>query len=132
MTFSQLKIGDTFRFEYDADNKTLRKVDARHYVVTDGSWGNHKFEYGPQDGGVVRSGSCPIPPTLSKGVFGWDAVRLHEAYSAKELADAILEIHYNPINANPAHAKGTSVYLHTKAARTRMEALARAVSYHTA
>lgn len=68
-----------------------------------------------------------IPPALNRGVFGWDSVRLSEAYSADELATANRQISADPRNANPAHTSGMSIYLHTPQARKRMDALAWAV-----
>lgn len=73
---------------------------------------------------------CPIPPALDRGVFGWDAVKLYENYSAQELAQAICQIDEDPANANPAHKNGGSIYLTTAAARKRTSALAYAVFYH--
>ena len=70
-----------------------------------------------------------VPPALSRGVFGWDAVRLSEAYAADELAQAIQQIHADPASANPAHAAGTSIHLYTKAATKRTDALAWAIFY---
>lgn len=73
---------------------------------------------------------CPIPPSLNRGVFGWDAVKLYRNYSISELAQAICEIDADPANANPAHKAGTSLYLTTPAARKRTSVLAYAVFYH--
>jgi len=70
-----------------------------------------------------------IPPVLNRGVFGWDSVRLSEVYTADELAEANRQISADPRNANPAHAAGMSIYLHTPQARKRMEALAWAVRH---
>jgi hypothetical protein len=70
-----------------------------------------------------------IPEALSRGVFGWDAVRLSDAYSANELAAAIVQLHADPDNANPAHAAGTSINLYTKKTDQRTSALAMAIFY---
>ena len=70
-----------------------------------------------------------IPPALNRGVFGWDAVRLAEAYTADELAKAITQLHADPANANPAHAAGKSIHLYTKATDKRTDALAWAIFY---
>lgn len=74
--------------------------------------------------------SCPIPPSLSRGVLGWDPVKLYAEYSANELATAIQQISADPANANPAHTAGNSIYLLTPAARKRTDALSWAVFYH--
>lgn len=70
-----------------------------------------------------------IPAVLSRGVFGWDASKLSDAYTSKELGLAITQLHADPQNANPAHASGESVYLYTPATRKRTSALAMAVQY---
>jgi hypothetical protein len=70
-----------------------------------------------------------IPEALSRGVFGWDAVKLSDAYHADELAQAIQQLHADPANANPAHASGKSLYLYTKATNKRTEALSLAIFY---
>jgi hypothetical protein len=73
--------------------------------------------------------SPKIPPTLSRGVFGWDAVKLSDAYTANELAAAIQELHADPDNANPAHAAGKSIYLYTRQTMKRTDALGWAIFY---
>lgn len=73
---------------------------------------------------------CPIPPALNRGVYSWDASRLHSAYNVNELAAAIQQISGDPANRNPDHASGRSIHLLTKAARARTDALAWAVFYH--
>lgn len=70
-----------------------------------------------------------IPSALGRGVFGWDATRLNEAYSADECSQAILQIRDDPAAKNPAHEHG-SVDIFTKPARTRMDALSWAIFYH--
>lgn len=70
-----------------------------------------------------------IPAALSRGVRGWDAVRLSETYTQAELSAAIVQISQDPANANPEHAAGRSIYLRTKAARDRTAALAWAIFY---
>jgi hypothetical protein len=69
------------------------------------------------------------PEALSRGVFGWDAVRLSDAYSANELAAAIVQLHADPENANPAHAAGASINLYTKKTDQKTSALAMAIFY---
>lgn len=71
-----------------------------------------------------------IPPALSRGVFGWDAVRLHEHYSAQELADAIQQMMDDPANRNPEHAAGRSIQIYTAATKKRTDALSWAIFYH--
>lgn len=70
-----------------------------------------------------------IPEALNRGVFGWDAVRLSTEYEANELSAAIMQLHADPANANPAHAAGTSINLYTKKTDKRTEALAWAIFY---
>jgi hypothetical protein len=68
-------------------------------------------------------------PALHKGFFGWDACRLADEYEAKELATAITQISGDPLNANPQHAAGSSIYLLTKKARKQIDALSLAIFY---
>lgn len=70
-----------------------------------------------------------IPPALHRGVFGWDAVKLSDAYTASELAAAIQQIYADPASENPARAHG-SIRLYSKKASRRLDALAWAVTYH--
>lgn len=70
-----------------------------------------------------------IPAVLSRGVFGWDAVRLAEEYTPAELSEAIGQLHADPANANPGHAAGKSIRLYTKATDKRTDALAWAIFY---
>ena len=70
-----------------------------------------------------------IPPALSRGVFGWDAVRLSDAYVADELSAAIMQLHADPNNANPAYAAGRTIRLYTKKTDQRTDALAMAIYY---
>lgn len=74
--------------------------------------------------------SPSIPPTLDRGVFGWDAVKLYRNYSIGECEQALAEICADPDAANPAHAVGKSIHLYTKAASKRIDALGWAVFYH--
>lgn len=66
---------------------------------------------------------------LSRGYFGWNPCRLADEYTPAELARAALEIHNDPANANPEHAAGRSIYLLSKTARKRADAVAWAI-YH--
>ncbi|WP_414488065.1 hypothetical protein [Stenotrophomonas maltophilia] len=70
-----------------------------------------------------------IPPSLDRGAFGWDAVKLADVYPSAALAAAIGEIHADPAAANPEHAAGRSIQIYTKAAKKRTEALAWAIFY---
>jgi len=68
-------------------------------------------------------------PALHKGFFGWNACRLADEYEPRELAQAIEQISADPANANLAHAAGRDIYLLTKKARQRTDALAWAIFY---
>lgn len=70
-----------------------------------------------------------IPPALAKGVFGWDSVKLADAYTAAELAAAIGEINADPAASNPDHKSGSSINLYTKNAKKRKDALCWAIFY---
>ena len=70
-----------------------------------------------------------IPEALNRGVFGWDAVRLSAEYTANELSAAIMQLHADPANANPALATGNTIRLYTKKTDQRTDALAWAIFY---
>jgi hypothetical protein len=61
-------------------------------------------------------------------VMGWDAVKL-SAYSLEQLQELREAVTNDPKNANPDHATGKSIYLYTKAARDRLDALGWAITY---
>lgn len=61
--------------------------------------------------------------------YGWDAVKLSDAYSLEELARLRSMITDDPANADPDHAKGNSIFLYKKSARKKLEALSYAVYY---
>jgi len=66
------------------------------------------------------------PPSLSRGVFGWDACRLADAYSTQELTDAITWLGQASCCANPDR---DSIWLLNKKARRISEQLAWAVRH---
>ncbi|AQT06662.1 hypothetical protein [Acetobacter persici] len=67
-----------------------------------------------------------------RGVFGWDPVKLYQNYSTSELVKMKQEIEAKPENLNPQHLEGTSIYIYTKSARKKLDALSWAISYHLA
>lgn len=67
-----------------------------------------------------------VPPSLSRGVFGWDACRLADAYSTQELTAALTWIGQAPCCANPDR---DSIWLLNKRARVISEKLAWAVRH---
>jgi hypothetical protein len=66
---------------------------------------------------------------LSRGTFGWDATKLADAYTTAELVTATQAIEADPDSLNPAHATGKSIWLYTKAAMRKDDALTWAI-YH--
>lgn len=62
-------------------------------------------------------------------IYGWDAVKLSDAYSLDELAQLRTIITDDPENADPEHAQGNSIFLYKKSARKKLEALSYAVYY---
>lgn len=69
------------------------------------------------------------PPSLSRGVFGWDACRLADEYSADELGAAAVWLLNEPSCKNPDHAAGKSIWLLSAKARKASEAIGWAVFY---
>lgn len=67
-------------------------------------------------------------PRYPHPTLGWDAVALSD-YSLPQLNDLRESIVDDPANANPAHAAGRDIYLYTKAARKKLDALSWAVTY---
>jgi len=68
-------------------------------------------------------------PYLPRGTFGWDATRLADAYTTAELVAATQAILADPDSLNPAHATGKSIWLYTKAAMRKDDALTWAIYY---
>lgn len=64
------------------------------------------------------------PPSLNRGVFGWDSCRLADEYSTQELAAASVWISQAPCCANP---EAGSIWLLNKKARRISQQLAWAV-----
>ena len=60
--------------------------------------------------------------------FGWDAVKLSQ-YSLADLNALRLSVESDPNNRNP---DGGSLYIHSKSARRKLDALAWAVTYRMA
>lgn len=54
------------------------------------------------------------PPSLNRGVFGWDSCRLADVYSTQELAEAITWVRQAPCCAN---TESNSIWLLHKKAR---------------
>ncbi len=68
----------------------------------------------------------PAKPLRS---YGWDAVKLSEAYSLEQLEQLRQSVIQNPDNQNPDHKAGKSIFLYTKSARRKLEALGWAVFF---
>lgn len=66
------------------------------------------------------------PPSLNRGVFGWDSCRLADAYTTQELTDALKWISEAPCCAN---SDTGSIWLLNKKARRISEQLAWAVRH---
>lgn len=62
-------------------------------------------------------------------VYGWDPVELYRNLDLVALNDLREAICADPANTNPAHARG-DIYLYTKSARRKLDALSWAVTYH--
>lgn len=60
--------------------------------------------------------------------YGWDAVKLSEAYTLEELAKLRELVTSDPASANPAHTAG-DIYLYNKKARRKLDAIGWAVYY---
>lgn len=66
------------------------------------------------------------PPSLNRGIFGWDSCRLADEYTTQELAAAVMWIGQAPCCANPDTG---SLWLLNKKARRISEQLAWAVRH---
>ncbi|WP_420478282.1 hypothetical protein [Brevundimonas sp. FT23028] len=65
----------------------------------------------------------------ARRTYGWSPARLSDAYTTAELTAWLQELSSDPANANPDHAAGRSVYLHSQAARRKMDALSWAITH---
>ena len=61
--------------------------------------------------------------------YGWDSVKLYRNLSMSELTALQQQVQVDPKSRNPAHATG-SIYLYTKAARRKLDAISWAMTYH--
>jgi hypothetical protein len=63
--------------------------------------------------------------------YGWDAVKLSDAYSLKELEQLRQELITDPANQNPQGRAngGKSIYLYTPETHKKLDKLARAVQF---
>lgn len=61
-------------------------------------------------------------------VFGWQAPKLADL-SFEQINELRLAVVADPASANPAHKAGKSIYLYTKSAMKKLDALAWAVFY---
>lgn len=61
--------------------------------------------------------------------FGWDACKLSDAYTRRELGEIMTALAEDPANRNPEHAAGRSIHIYTNAARKKMDAVAWAIHY---
>lgn len=59
--------------------------------------------------------------------FGWNQAKLAD-HSFEDLNALRLAVQNDPSSANPQHAKGASIFLHTPAARRKLDAIAWAVT----
>lgn len=59
--------------------------------------------------------------------FGWKAYKLSD-HSFDDLQRLRRSVEDDPASANPDHANGRSIYLYTKSARRKVDALAWAVT----
>lgn len=60
--------------------------------------------------------------------YGWDAVRLSEAYTLEELTQLRGLVTSDPASVNPGHATG-DIHLYNKRARRKLDAIGWAVYY---
>lgn len=59
--------------------------------------------------------------------FGWNQAKLSD-HSFKDLDRLQQAVLSDPASANPAYAAGKSIYLHTPAARRKLDAIAWAIT----
>jgi hypothetical protein len=67
------------------------------------------------------------PPVRKLRNFGWDAPKLSDL-SLDELNELRLSVTNDPASRNPDHLAGKSIYIHSKSARRKLDALAWAVT----
>lgn len=81
---------------------------------------------------VDKPEEVPIQPKAAPRPrnFGWDAVKLANAYSADELSKMIVNIMEDPENENPDYRAGKSLYIYSKSARKKLDALGLAIYHH--
>jgi hypothetical protein len=70
---------------------------------------------------------------VSLKTYGWDAVKLSNAYGLPELELLRQQLVTDPANQNPQHrptgVSGGSIYLYTPATRKKLDKLAYAVQF---
>ena len=60
----------------------------------------------------------------------WNATRLYREHTADELTALAATLQADPVNANPEHAAGRSIWLYTKETHRRLAAIAQAITWH--
>lgn len=63
-------------------------------------------------------------------VYGWDAAQLSRHLTTEQLIELQQAVQNDPKSANPQHAAGKSIWIYTKAARKKMDAISWAITYH--
>jgi predicted RNA methylase len=95
----------------------------------------HKPEPAPPNTAelIWRQGALEDPPGAPPAPtrnFGWDAVKLSNAYSTDELNAMYRVLARDPAGHNPEHAQGQSIHIYTPSTRKKMDAIAWAITYH--
>lgn len=67
---------------------------------------------------------------MATRVYGWRPVAMFENLSLGQLTDLMQWVQNDPKSANPLHASGHSIFLYTKAARKKLDAIGWAITYH--
>jgi hypothetical protein len=103
------------------DEDRIKKLEDMGYKVT-------RSDKVPDTGKTFKlEGEEPKMKT-----FGYDRVKLSNNYSMEELVKLGEQVTNNPENRNPAHLEGKSVYIHTPAARKKLENISWAITYKLA
>lgn len=63
-------------------------------------------------------------------VYGWKPYELSKHLTVSQLIELDEDVRHDPRSANPEHAAGRSIYIYTRAARKRMEAIGWAITHH--
>lgn len=101
----------------------------------EGPRGNSNRAHRKTNGGQTmrrHDAGYPSATRTARKLSRWNPVRLADENTPEQLHELRESITNDPVNANPAHASGLSIYLHTPEARRKLDAIAWAVTHQIA